>query len=195
MGKPYSDLEKRALAILANNGNPASSQDAEVANYWKWKINPSLDSHTLDEGSTRPRGRKLLDVAINPFGINMAANTFAKATISDRANDFLDADIKSALKFKTLAANDTVYRLGRFTPARVYFRLGAATATRTETSRITRRKYKTHYQKTDQGYTAPFGQSAEADTVFARQTQIKTAIKSKFESANLITFSPEKVRP
>jgi hypothetical protein len=68
MGKPYSDLEKRAIAILSGGGDPATSQDQELAKYWKWRLNPSATSHDLPEASIRDTGRKLDDVAIEPFG-------------------------------------------------------------------------------------------------------------------------------
>ena len=63
------------------------------------------------------------------------------------------------------------------------------------TSRITGRHYKTYYQKTDQGFSYPFGQNTEGDTVEQRQSVVKAAIVADFAAPNLITFSPEKVRP
>ncbi len=33
MGKRFGDLEKQAIAILANGGNPTTSQDEALRNY------------------------------------------------------------------------------------------------------------------------------------------------------------------
>ena len=33
MAKRFGDLEKQAIAVLANGGNPALSQDKRLANY------------------------------------------------------------------------------------------------------------------------------------------------------------------
>ncbi len=194
MAKPFSDLEKRAIAILSNGGNPATSQDQELAKYWQWKLNPSLPSHDLPAASTRTVGRKLDDVAINPFGVDMAAGTFAKVTVSQRSAVFANPGTKTALQHTVITPTTTAYRLGRFTPARVYIRTGAAAASTERTSRITGRKYKTYYTGSDEGYSLPFGQNTEGDTVQERQTAITAAVKVQDPLINLITFTPEKVR-
>lgn len=192
MGKPFSDLEKRALAILANKGDPAQSQDEEVANYWKWRINPSLNSHDLPPASERPRGRKLDDFGIFPFGIDLPASTYAKATISRRSKEFIGEGLETALQIKALEANTVAYRLARFKPAKVYTRTGASVESEPRTSRITGREYKSYYARADEGYTMPFGTNATNDRVAERQQAITAAIKAQDATINLITFSPEK---
>lgn len=195
MGKPFSDLEKRALAILANGGNPASSQDQELAKYWAWKINPSLASHDLPAASERPEGRKLLELGLKPFGMNLPANTYAKVTISQRSSDFATAAVRTELKTTTIAGANVGYRLARFTPAKVYARTGAATESTERTSRITGRAYKSYFARADQGYTMPFGDSDGGGNVQARQEAIATAIRGlENQSIGLITFSPEKLK-
>lgn len=190
MGKPYSDLEKRALAILANGGNPAQSQDTAVANYWQWKINPSSAAHNLPETSTRTTDRKKDAVALNPFGATLATGVFAKAQITKRTNNALPAGVKTACAYQTVANNQQALRLRGYSPAYVYWRTGEATTSATRTSRITRKPYKSYYAPEDQGYLAPFGQSAAGDTEGERQKVIKSA----FTNINLITFTPEKYR-
>ncbi|WP_319418858.1 hypothetical protein [Pleurocapsa sp. FMAR1] len=194
MGKPYSDLDKRAFAILSNGGNPATSQDKELAKYWAWKLDPSATSHDLDAASVRTTGRKLNYIGINPFGIDMAANNYAKVTVTKRTDAILTDVLENILKHEKDPTGKVFYPLKGFKPAKVYFRRGAATSPRPETSRITGRKYKTYYQKGDLGYSAPFGQGVESDTFLSKSAQIRGAIQTAFADASLITFSPEKVR-
>lgn len=191
MGKPYSDLEKRALAILANGGNPAQSQDTAVANYWQWKINPSSNAHNLPTESTRTADRKKDAVALLPFGATLATGTFAKAQITKRTNTALPANVKSAAGYQTVSGTQQALRLRGYQPAYVYWRTGEATTSASRTSRITRRPYKSYYTASDQGYLAPFGRVNTADTEGQRQQAIKTAFAT---GINLITFTPEKYR-
>ncbi len=190
MGKPYSDLEKRALAILANGGNPAQSQDTAVANYWQWKINPSSAAHDLPAQSTRTANRKKDEVALNPFGAALATGIFAKAQITKRTNTALPEGVKTVCAYQTVSTGQQALRLRSYKPAYVYWRRGEATAPVARTSRVTKRPYKTYYAATDEGYLAPFGQNAAGDTEGGRQKIIKTA----FTNINLITFTPEKYR-
>lgn len=190
MGKPYSDLEKRAIAILAGGGNPATSQDTAVANYWKWKINPSSNDHNLPAQSTRTANRKKDEVALNPFGATLAAGIFAKAQITKRTNTALPGGVKTACGYKTVPTGGQALRLRGYKPACVYWRTGEATSSASRTSRVTKKPYKSYYSATDEGYLAPFGQNAEGDTEGARQK----AIKAAFTNINLITFTPEKYR-
>jgi hypothetical protein len=195
MGKPYSDLEKRAIAVLAGGGDPAASQDQELASYWKWRINPTAPSHNLPTASERSTGRKLDDIAITPFGIEMGENMLAKVTISKRSDEFYKpkyADLGIELIDGT--GTEVAYRLGSFKPARVYARTGAATSAVTRTSRITGKKYKSYYQESDQGYSAPFGKKLATDTQAERQQEIKTEVQSINSAINLITFTPEKIK-
>ena len=195
MGKPFSDLEKSVLAILANGGDPTQSKDKEVANYWAWKIDPSAVSHDLPVASERPNGRKLDDFAVTPFGIDLPVNQYAKVTISKRSQAFMTETLKTALQIEDTGPTVTAYRLARFTPARVYARTGAADTPISRTSRITGRKYKSYYAAGDEGYSMPFGSTAAATTVVERQEVIKKAIKDQDATIDLITFSPEKARP
>ena len=192
MGKPFSDLEKRAFTILANGGDPAASQDSELASYWRWRINPSLNSHDLPAASERPDGRKLDDVYINPFGVDMPTGVFAKVSASQRALTYAQAGLKTALQHTTLAATETGFKLGNFKPAKVYLRTGAAATSLSRTSRITGREYKSYYAREDEGYTYPFGQNNDAETLSDRQSEIRTAILAQDSTINLISFSPEK---
>jgi hypothetical protein len=84
--------------------------------------------------------------------------------------------------------------LGRFKPAKVYYRTGAAADSISRTSRITGRTYKSYYTGSDEGYTAPFGKVNTADTEVERRTAIKAAIVAADTTANLISFTPEKYR-
>lgn len=191
MGKPYSDLEKRAIAILAGGGNPATSQDTAIANYWKWKINPSSSDHKLPIPSLRTTGRKKSDVALNPFGADLAANIFAKAQITKRTNDAMPANLKTACAYKALSGSDgQALRLRGYKPAYVYWRTGEATTSEQRTSRVTKRPYKSYYKAEDDGYLAPFGQSVATDTEGDRQKAIKLALPN----INLVTFTPERYR-
>lgn len=190
MGKPYSDLEKRALAVLAGGGNPATSQDEELRNYWQWRVNPRDSSHNLPEASTRTAGRKLDTVAIEPFSITLITNLFAAVTISQRTNNAAVAAVKTACGFRALAAEQKSLPIKRFTPARVYWRTGEAATSANRTSRITKRNYKSYYAAGDEGYSAPFGKVG-TDSVDQRQVAIAAALGNTIQR---ITFSPEKYR-
>ena len=190
MGKPYSDLEKRAIAILAGGGNPATSQDEAVRKYWQWKINPSSSAHDLPETSTRTTGRKKDEVLLLPFGVTLSTGLFAKAMISKRSNTALPSGVKTACAYKTLDTGNQALKLANFRPAQVYWRTGEGTTSAERISRITGRKYKSYYTAADEGFVAPFGRNNTSDVEGARQTVIKAA----FSGINLITFTPEKYR-
>lgn len=194
MGKPFGDLEKRALAVLAGGGNPAQSQDKELANYWTWRINPADNSHDLKTTSVRTSDRKLDDIGITPFSLDLPSGQLAKVTISQRSLAFA-AGIKAALGYEDLGATTVAYRLGKFTPAKVYARTGASDVGVSRTSRITGRKYKSYYSEEKEGYSMPFGEKTAGDTQFERQTAISTALKAlAAQKIELISFTPEKAR-
>jgi hypothetical protein len=194
MGKPYSDLEKQALAIIRGGGNPAVSADKGLANFWKWKLDPSDISHNLLAASTRTIGRKLDYVAILPFATLPVATQKVKVTISQRSLAAVPSDVKTAAALKLASEEPTALLLGKFKPAKAYFRLGAATTPTERTSRITERKYKTAYAPGDQGYSFPFGKKTATDTLASTQADIKTAFGTGATAPRLITFSPEVYR-
>lgn len=192
MGKPYSDLEKRAIAILAGGGNPATSQDEAVKKYWTWKINPSAASHDLPAASTRTTNRKKDPKSILPFGIVLNAGLFATVQISKRSATAAEAaGILDDCQYKTLASTDQSLKLKSFRPAQVYWRTGEAATSAERTSRITGRKYKSYYTGTDEGFVAPFGRNTGTDTEAVRQKAIKTALAAGSVKPNLVAFLPE----
>lgn len=193
MGKPYSDLEKRAIAILAGGGNPATSQDQAVARYWQWKINPSAASHRLNAQSKRPNNRKKDEVALLPFSVAPIPGVFAEAMISKRSKTALTAANATICGHQSTTGSDKVINFGKYKPAYVYWRTGEAAESADRTSRITGRTYKSYYTATDEGFMAPFGRptTSSTDSQAARQTAIKTALGT---GINLITFTPEKYR-
>lgn len=192
MGKPYSDLEKRAIAILAGGGNPATSQDETVKKYWTWKINPSSSTHKLPSTSTSSAGRKKDEVALYPFSVELTTGVFAKAQISKRTNEALPSGVKTACGYQTVATGQQSLKLGTYKPAYVYWRTGEATTSAPRTSRITGRSYKSYYKQEDQGYMAPFGKNRAEPGISEAERQ--RAIKAAFTNINLITFTPEKYR-
>lgn len=193
MAKPYSDLERQAIAILANGGNPAASQDTALARYWQWKINPSSNAHNLPETSTRTANRKKDPVYLSPFGVDLAASTFAKVAITRRTNTALPAAVKTACGYKTLGAGtDQGLGLKKYNPAYVYWRTGEATTSAPRTSRVTGRPYKSYYTGTDEGFMAPFGRNTATDSEADRQKAIRAAFPTPVP--NLLTFTPEKYR-
>lgn len=188
MGKRFGDLEKRAIAILANGGNPASSQDQALANYWQWKINPSSNAHNLPETSTRTSGRRKDPKYITPFGVVLAANQLAKVQVTRRTLAVVTGTLLTAVGLGNLTGTETGIKIGSFQPAQVYWRIGAATSSAQRTSRITNEQYKSYYVGSDEGYVAPFGKVGN-DSLLQRQTTIKTALGANI---NLISFRPEK---
>lgn len=187
MPKRFGDLEKRAIAILANGGNPANSNDTEVARYWQWKINPSNANHKLPTTSVRANNRKLSNRNITPFNVEMVAGTFAQVQISARTATAAQT-IATQLGYQTLTAGQNSYPLKKFKPAQVYWRTGAATTSAARTSRITGRSYKSYYTNADEGYTASFGKVG-TDSYTDRTRAITTALGT---TINLITFTAEK---
>ena len=194
MAKPYSDLEKQALAIIRGGGDPSTSQDEGLANFWKWKLNPAATSHDLPSESTRTDGRKLDFVAILPFADLPVATQKAKVTISQRSLAAIDSDMRTAAALQLASEEPTALQLANFRPAKTYFRLGAATTPGERTSRITKRKYKSVYTATDQGYSFPFGKKTATDTLVSTQADIRTAFGTGAAAPKLITFSPEVYR-
>lgn len=191
MGKRFGDLEKRALAILANGGNPATSQDEALRNYWAWKINPSANSHNLPTASERPNGRKTVAAYLEPFAVDLPTDLLAKVSISTRSNTAANAaQVKTASEVITALTGATVaLALKGFTPARVYWRTGEATSSSPRTSRITNQPYKSYYAATDEGFSIPFGRKS-TDPLSKRQKDIKAALPA----GTRVTFSPEKYR-
>lgn len=192
MARRFSDLEKRALAILANGGNPATSQDEALRNYWNWKINPSSAAHNLPAASERPNGRKKIPVYLEPFAIDLPTGVIAKVTISQRSNTATTQPVRDACGLVLLNANAGLGLKG-FTPARVYWRTGESATSALRISRITNQPYKSFYTATDEGFSVPFGRSG-TQSLAQRQAAIKTAIAPAGSPINLITFSPEKYR-
>lgn len=193
MANRFGDLEKQAIAILANGGNPAQSQDTRLANYWAWKINPSSAAHNLPETSERKTGRKLDQVFLEPFGVDLPGTLFASTTIAKRSAAAIatTGTLTSALSYKNLAAGtDSALPIKGFIPARVYWRTGEATSSAPRTSRITRQPYQSFYAAGDEGFSAPFGRRT-LDTLLVRQKTIRAAIPVLI---GLVTFSPEKLR-
>lgn len=195
MSKRFGDLEKQALAILANGGNPALSQDEALAKYWAWKVNPSAASHNLPSTSERPNGRQTTPVYIKPFSVGLAATIFAKVTISKRSDTAAGAAIKTECGLATLGENDIGLALKGFVPARVYWRSGRAATSSDRISRITNQPYKSYYAAADEGFSVPYGAKG-SDSIAKRQTDIKVPIKALANVGvdALITFSPEKYR-
>ncbi len=195
MAKRFGDLEKRALAILANGGNPATSQDEALRNYWAWKINPSAASHNLPSTSERPKGRQTTPVYIKPFSVGLSATIFAKVTISKRSDTAAGAALKTECGIVPLGENDTGLALKGFVPARVYWRTGRAESSTDRISRITNQPYKSYYAAVDEGFSAPYGAKG-ADSIAKRRTDIKVPVKALAGVGPdaLITFSPEKYR-
>lgn len=192
MGKPYSDLEKRAIAILAGGGNPATSQDEAVKKYWTWKINPSSSAHDLPAASTRTANRKKDSKSILPFGVVLNAGLYATVQISKRsATAAQTAGILDDCQYKTVSNSEQTLKLKSFRPAQVYWRTGDAATSAERTSRITGRKYKSYYTAGDEGFVAPFGRDTGAETEGVRQTVIKNALASGSVKPNLVTFIPE----
>lgn len=192
MAKPFSDLERQAIAILANGGNPATSQDTALARYWQWKINPSSNAHDLPAESTRTTGRKKDSVALLPFGVDLNASIFARALLTKRTNAALPAGVKTACGYKTASATDQVLKLRSYNPAYVYWRTGEAATSADRISRITGRSYKSYYARQDEGFLAPFGRNTATDSENDRQRVIRAAFGAT--PPNLITFTPEKYR-
>lgn len=191
MAKRFGDLEKQAIAILANGGNPALSQDKRLANYWAWKTNPSSEAHNLPSGSERPKGRKTNPVYLKPFALTLPANILAKVTISQRSDTAVGSPVKTACGLEALnVGTDTALALKGFTPARVYYRTGAATDSDNRISRITKEPYKSLYAAGDEGFSVPFGRKSTA-SLAERQAEIKKALPG---NPQLVTFSPEKYR-
>lgn len=194
MGKPYSDLEKQALAIIRGGGNPANSADQGLANYWKWRLDPSDSSHDLLDASTRKTGRKLDYIAVKPFATLAVATQYAKVTISQRSLSGMPENLKAIAGFKTLTEEPTALLLGNFKPAKVYFRKATGTAQESRTSRITKRKYKTIYDATDQGYSVPIGKVGATDTLLETQAAVTALLSAGTTPWTQITFSPEKFK-
>lgn len=194
MGKPYSDLEKQALAIIRGKGDPATSSDKGLANYWKWRMDPSDTSHNLPSVSTRTTGRKLDFVSILPFAVLPVPTQRGMVTISQRSLAAAAAGLRAAAGLKLLSEEPTSIELGRFRPAKVYYRTGAGTTPSSRVSRITERAYKSAYAPGDEGYSIPFGRTNATDNLASTQADIAAFLKSGSNPINLITFSPEKYR-
>lgn len=192
MGKPFSDLEKQAFAILANGGDPAQSLNTELARYWRWRINPSLDSHDLDPESIRAENRKLDDFAIEPFGLDLPNGVSAKVTVSKRTQARVPEGSRATFGFKAINATNVAIKLANFRPAKVYWRTGALDQSVERTSRITGRKYKTYYRENAEGFSMPFGEGAENETLQQRQEILRGWLQANQDDPELISFSPEK---
>lgn len=195
MGKAYSDLEQRALAVLAGGGDPGTSQDEGLANYWKWKINPIAASHNLPAASERPAGRKLVDVTLKPFGLDSTVDALIKTTISIRSSEYFASKFNIlAIDLVSSSTTGTPLRLKGYKPARVYARTGAGTSGVSRTSRITGRRYKSYFAESDQGYSAPFGKIAASSTEASQQLDIRASLTGGTSTVGLITFTPEKLK-
>lgn len=187
MARRFSDLNEQVFNIFASGGDPAQSNIGEVKNYWVWRTNPSNADHKLKPASKRSSGRKLDSIYITPFTITLAADTYAKLSISQRTKTAAGTTIATAAGHKAISGSESGLVVGKFQPAKVYWRNGAATTSADRISRITKETYKSYYTETDEGFSAPFGKVGTG-TYQERQAAIRTAIGA---GVNLITFSPE----
>lgn len=192
MGQRFADLEKSVIAILANAGNPLTSSDERVRKYWEWKTNPSSTAHRLPAASKRTTDRKKDPRYILPFSLELAANQHAVVQVTKRTiAAAAAAAVTTLLGYKTLSATDKAIQIGRFKPAQVYWRKGAAAASAPRTSRITNQPYQSYYAAADEGFTASFGKSVAADTAAERQKAIGTVLTA-IADVNLVSFTSEK---
>jgi hypothetical protein len=191
MGKPFSDLEKQALRLLAGGGDPLTGNDEELRKYWKWRINPADSSHDLPDASTRTTGRQTNEIGITPFGMDLAVNQYARVIISQRSAAFYDSK-KSELGHKIINATNIGIPL-EFTPAKIYARRGASATPTQKISRITGRKYKTKFSPSDEGFSAPFGIKTAGESIAVRQAVLATEIGA-LASVGLVTFTPERFK-
>lgn len=189
MADRFGDLDRRAFAIIANGGNPATSNDQELARYWQWRINPSNANRRLPAVSVRANNRKLDPRYIKPFTVEMVETAFAEISISRRTAQAANA-FQDALGYQTLTTAQNAYPLKKFRPAQVYWRTGAATTSTQRTSRITGRNYKSYYTAADEGYTASFGRTGTASYT-DRTRAIRQALGTDI---NLVSFTPERSR-
>lgn len=144
--------------------------------------------------SLRSTGRKLDFVTILPFATLPVATQQAKVTISQRSLAATSAGLKTAAGLSLLSEEPEALTLGKFKPARVYYRTGAGTTPTERISRITKRKYKTAYAPTDQGYSVSFGKTTATSTLAERQIAIANVFATATPKIELYTFSPEKFR-
>jgi hypothetical protein len=115
----------------------------------------------------------------------------AKETISTRAYEAAVAKTLTGFGIEDLTGTSNALFLGRFKPAKVYWRTGASTTPSERESRITGRKYKSVYAPGDEGYSVPIGKGSGGTNLLARQAAVKGILTPSTGIVPSISFSPE----
>jgi hypothetical protein len=105
------------------------------------------------------------------------SNTVARVRISTRSGEWAKNVSGLVAGLNWLATNESASMISGFEPAKLIVRTGAGATAITKTSRITRRRYKTRFQSSDQGYVVPFGTSKVAGN-FRLFDTVANAIKA-----------------
>ncbi|NJO79168.1 MAG: hypothetical protein HC827_12035 [Cyanobacteria bacterium RM1_2_2] len=164
--------------------------DAALDNYVAYIRDAATRPTKRMQGGARGARRETLQAALLPFGIDLPANTFAAARISQTSFAAIGATLtnRTYTGATQLAAATP---LAKFRPARVSAFRGTGAATYVQ-SKVT----KLYYLKYEgDSFTAPIGALNAAEEEADGCRLVRTAIQGVFGAADIqrISFSPEKV--
>jgi hypothetical protein len=142
------------------------------------------------QGGQRGARRETLEAAVLPFGMELAAGTYAQTRISQSAF----AGIGGALTGRVFTQGSQLAGatpLGKFRPARVSSFRGTGAANYVQ-SKVT----KLYYLKYEgDSFSAPFGALTNTEEEAVGAAAVRTAIRGIFGAADIqrVSFSPEKI--
>jgi hypothetical protein len=183
MGQRFNNLDDVYNTLVGANFNfDQLPSNNKYRKYKEWKINPEL--RKLGDGVMPNTGDRTA-YGIRPFGVLFDDANKTRIKISGRVHSAI-ATLGGVALFNLTATPDASFEgLPGYVPAKAI--LAAKTASTSNTSKITGRKYKS---RSGESYTVPFGKSAATDNEFDLQDDI-IAIKG---STHVITFTPERLR-
>ena len=162
---------------------PAGSALREYQNYVQKKV-----AVTYTRAASSKPG-SLIIIAIKPFALPSTDTTTVRTDLSERAQgSFATFGLSAAELGIDTTLNDNDKTLAGFRPAKAICRNITGTTTTTQTSKITKRPYKT---KANASFTFPFGRTTAAPTFGQAKADILASVASSGGNKS-VTFLPEK---
>lgn len=178
MARRYSQIKRGA------------EYDAALDNYITYLRNIETRPSKRLQGGIRGARRTTLPAAVRPFGVELAAGTYASTRVGQESSQELAATVATRL-FTSGANLAGAQRIEKFRPAKASaFRgTGAAAYVQSKVTKLYYLKY------TGDSFGVPFGATSDAEEEFAGGTAVKNAIITLFGAADIkrVSISPERV--
>ena len=191
MPKRFNNLDAglkllRNPTALPGDETPDAPAGSALREYQKYVQQKVAVTYTR-AASSKPGS--LIIIAIKPFALPSTDTTTVRTDLSERAQgSFATFGLSAAELGIDTTLNDNDKTLAGFRPAKAICRNITGTTTTTQTSKITKRPYKT---KANASFTFPFGRTTAAPTFGQAKADILASVASSGGNKS-VTFLPEK---